>query len=275
MARVTMADVALEAGVNKGTVSRALRGDRRISAETRGRVWETAKKLGYELDAVASGLSSRRTGVAAVVLERMDAPWTGEFLGAAAGVLSRCKMELLLFEGGSASLAANVLRRIEGRKADGLIWFGAPAPELGALEIPVVCIGASSRAGQFSVALERESVSARIRALAGRRPVRYRGGPAAVMEFLSKLETETGVGEPFVIWDAPKNPPDGERPDLICGDERLARLLHVDCLRVPVRELGVLAARVMTNAIRGSGVRPAVTLVKTTLVSAAGELILG
>ena len=190
-------------------------------------------------------------------------------------MLSRCKMELLLFEGGSASLAANVLRRIEGRKADGLIWFGAPAPELGALEIPVVCIGASSRAGQFSVALERESVSARIRALAGRRPVRYRGGPAAVMEFLSKLETETGVGEPFVIWDAPKNPPDGERPDLICGDERLARLLHVDCLRVPVRELGVLAARVMTNAIRGSGVRPAVTLVKTTLVSAAGELILG
>lgn len=275
MARVTMADVALEAGVNKGTVSRALRGDRRISAETRGRVWETAKKLGYELDAVASGLSSRRTGVAAVVLERMDAPWTGEFLSAAAGVLSRCKMELLLFEGGSASLVANVLRRIEGRKADGLIWFGAPAPELGALEIPVVCIGASSRAGQFSVALERESVSARIRALAGRRPVRYRGGPAAVMEFLSKLETETGVGEPFVIWDAPKNPPDGERPDLICGDERLARLLHVDCLRVPVRELGVLAARVMTNAIRGSGVRPAVTLVKTTLVSAAGELILG
>ncbi len=275
MARVTMADVALEAGVNKGTVSRALRGDRRISAETRGRVWETAKKLGYELDAVASGLSSKRTGVAAVVLERMDAPWTGEFLSAAAGVLSRCKMELLLFEGGSASLAANVLRRIEGRKADGLIWFGAPAPELGALEIPVVCIGASSRAGQFSVALERESVSARIRALAGRRPVRYRGGPAAVMEFLSKLETETGVGEPFVIWDAPKNPPDGERPDLICGDERLARLLHVDCLRVPVRELGVLAARVMTNAIRGSGVRPAVTLVKTTLVSAAGELILG
>ena len=224
---------------------------------------------------MASGLSSKRTGVAAVVLERMDAPWTGEFLSAAAGVLSRCKMELLLFEGGSASLAANVLRRIEGRKADGLIWFGAPAPELGALEIPVVCIGASSRAGQFCVALERKSVSARIRALAGRRPVRYRGGPAAVMEFLSKLETETGVGEPFVIWDAPKNPPDGERPDLICGDERLARLLHVDCLRVPVRELGVLAARVMTNAIRGSGVRPAVTLVKTTLVSAAGELILG
>ena len=126
MARVTMADVALEAGVNKGTVSRALRGDRRISAETRGRVWETAKKLGYELDAVASGLSSRRTGVAAVVLERMDAPWTGEFLSAAAGVLSRCKMELLLFEGGSASLAANVLRRIEGRKADGLIWFRRP-----------------------------------------------------------------------------------------------------------------------------------------------------
>lgn len=275
MARVTMADVALKAGVNKGTVSRALRGDRRISAETRGRVWEAAKKLGYELDAVASGLSSKRTGVIGVVLERMDAPWTGEFLSAVAGVLSRCKMELLLFEGGSASLAANVLRRVEGRKADGLIWFGAQVRELGALEIPVVCIGPLACAGQFSVALERESVSARVRALAGRRPVRYRGGPAAVMEFLSELETEMGDGEPFVIWDGPKNPPDGERPDLTCGDERMARLLRANCLRVPVRELGVLAARVLTNAIRGSGVRPAVTLVKTTLVSTAGELILG
>lgn len=275
MARVTMADVALEAGVNKGTVSRALRGDRRISAETRGRVWKAAKKLGYELDAVASGLSSKRTGVIGVVLERMDAPWTGEFLSAVSGVLSRCKMELLLFEGGSASLAANVLRRVEGRKADGLIWFGAQARELGALEIPVVCIGPSACAGQFSVALERESVSARVRALAGRRPVRYRGGPAAVMEFLAELETEMGDGEPFVIWDGAKNPPDGERPDLLCGDERLARLLRASCLRVPVRELGVLAARVLTNAIRGSGVRPAVTLVKTMLVSTAGELILG
>jgi len=275
MARFTMADVALEAGVNKGTVSRALRGDRRISAETRGRVWKAAKKLGYELDTVASGLSSRRTGVIGVALERMDAPWTGEFLSAVTGVLSRCKMEPLLFEGGSASPAANVLRRVEGRKVDGLIWFGTQVQELGALEIPVVCVGAPACAKQFSVALERESVSARVRALAGRRPVRYRGGPTAVMGFLSDLERETGSGEPFVIWDGVKNPPDGERPDLTCGDEQLARVLRANCLRVPVRELGVLAARVLTNAIRGSGVRPAVMLVRTALVSAAGELILG
>ena len=69
MTRVTMADVAAAAGVNKGTVSRALRGDKRISNETRERIWRIARELGYEPDAVASGLSSRRTGVVAVVVE--------------------------------------------------------------------------------------------------------------------------------------------------------------------------------------------------------------
>ena len=42
-----MADVAAAAGVNKGTVSRALRGDKRISNETRERIWRIARELGY------------------------------------------------------------------------------------------------------------------------------------------------------------------------------------------------------------------------------------
>ncbi len=271
-----MADVAERAGVNKGTVSRALRGDRRISSETRQRVWNAAKELGYELDAVASGLSSRRTGVIGVAVERMDAPWAGEFLSAAAGVLLRCKMELLLMDaGGGAGSAVNVTRRVEGRKADGLIWLGEQSVDCGALDIPVVRVGQIESKNEFRVWLECRDSLNRVRALAGGRPVTYCRGPDALMGFLSCLEDGGGDGEPFIIWDGLRTLPAGERPSLICGDERLARWMGVGCLRVPVRELGVLSARVLTNVIRETGVRPSVTLVKAPYLSASGELILG
>ena len=51
-----MEDVAKLAGVNKATVSRALKGDSRISSATREKVWEAARSLGYQPDAVAGGL---------------------------------------------------------------------------------------------------------------------------------------------------------------------------------------------------------------------------
>ncbi len=268
-----MADVANRAGVNKGTVSRALRGDRRISPATRERVWDAAKELGYELDAVASGLSSRRTGVIGVVVERMDAPWTGEFLSAASAVLLRCKMELLLMEGGSgAGFAANVMRRIEGRKADGLIWLGDGPLDI-ALDIPVIRVGKIDDGKEYHVGFERQDVLNRVRTLAKGRGIIYRGGEFSAMNFLSCLEGNGG-GEKFIIWDGLRTLPADERPSLICGDETLARWMGVPYLRFPVREFGILSARVLTNVIRDIGVRPSVTLVKVPLISANGELLL-
>lgn len=49
--RVTMKDIAKAAGVTTATVSYALRGFQRISDETRARVAETARRLGYRPDA--------------------------------------------------------------------------------------------------------------------------------------------------------------------------------------------------------------------------------
>jgi len=50
MKRITQAQIAREVGVNKATVSRALAGDPRISAETAGRVRKLAARLGYRPD---------------------------------------------------------------------------------------------------------------------------------------------------------------------------------------------------------------------------------
>ena len=44
--RITIKDIAREVGVHHATVSRALRGDPRITEETRGRIREVAVKFG-------------------------------------------------------------------------------------------------------------------------------------------------------------------------------------------------------------------------------------
>ena len=68
--RVTLADVALEAGVSPITASRSLRGDAPVSLEVRAKVKAAADKLGYVPDPAARALASAR-GASIVVLVPM------------------------------------------------------------------------------------------------------------------------------------------------------------------------------------------------------------
>lgn len=54
-----MSAIAREAGVGKATVSLALRNDPRLRAETRERVQEVARKMGYQANAVVSNLMAQ------------------------------------------------------------------------------------------------------------------------------------------------------------------------------------------------------------------------
>lgn len=54
--RVTMAQIAAEAGVSKNTVSLALRGDRQVTAATRERIEKIADRLGYQRNPLMSHL---------------------------------------------------------------------------------------------------------------------------------------------------------------------------------------------------------------------------
>lgn len=56
---VSMADVALAAGVSKNTVSLALRGDPRISAPTSRRILRVSRRLGYKRNPVVGELMAR------------------------------------------------------------------------------------------------------------------------------------------------------------------------------------------------------------------------
>jgi LacI family transcriptional regulator len=123
-----MDDVARLAGVNKATVSRALKGDHRISAATREKVWKAAKVLGYHPDAVARGLSSKRSDMVAIVVRRLDSPWIGGVLCGVLRVLERQSVDVLLKEAAEENQAARIVREISSRRADGILWFGT-APD--------------------------------------------------------------------------------------------------------------------------------------------------
>ncbi len=73
--RVSIKDIAEAAGVSHSTVSRALRGAGRMSDETRRRILELAKEMGYTPDAQARSLVKGRTNTVGVVVTTIADPF--------------------------------------------------------------------------------------------------------------------------------------------------------------------------------------------------------
>ena len=76
--RVTIAEVAKEAGVSIATVSRVLnhrKGKIKISDETKTTVRSAAKRLGYQADPFASALRTRRSGLFGAIIRDLRDPF--------------------------------------------------------------------------------------------------------------------------------------------------------------------------------------------------------
>jgi DNA-binding LacI/PurR family transcriptional regulator len=65
---ITSYDVAQQAGVSQPTVSRAFDPNGNINPETRKRVLETARQLGYQPNAIARGLTTQRTDIVGIIM---------------------------------------------------------------------------------------------------------------------------------------------------------------------------------------------------------------
>ncbi|HEX5574621.1 MAG TPA: LacI family DNA-binding transcriptional regulator, partial [Gemmatimonadales bacterium] len=81
--RTTIADVAREAGVNKGTVSRALRGIPGVGASTRERIIETADRLDFSASHLATALASGQSRTVGIVLPTLRSWYFSEFASGA------------------------------------------------------------------------------------------------------------------------------------------------------------------------------------------------
>jgi LacI family transcriptional regulator len=76
--RVTVADVAREAGVSTMTVSRVVNHKEGVSASTRQHVQAAIDRLGYTPSDIARGLATNRTGPLGLVMPGISNPFLCE-----------------------------------------------------------------------------------------------------------------------------------------------------------------------------------------------------
>lgn len=75
MMAVTIVDIAREVKMTHGTVSRALRDSRQVSLETRRRIQQTARKMGYMPNALARNLRTQSSNTIGVIAPSVV--WSG------------------------------------------------------------------------------------------------------------------------------------------------------------------------------------------------------
>ncbi|MEU6527212.1 LacI family DNA-binding transcriptional regulator [Streptomyces sp. NPDC046924] len=119
---VTLAEVAQHAGVSASTVSYVLSGKRSISANTRRRVEESIRRLGYHPNAGARALASNRSNVIALMIPLrtdMYVPVMMEIAVAVATTARTHGYDVLLLTGEEGP---DAVRRVVGSGlADGMI----------------------------------------------------------------------------------------------------------------------------------------------------------
>jgi DNA-binding LacI/PurR family transcriptional regulator len=153
---VTMADLAELAGVSKITVSRALRENGIVSADTREKVRALAAEHGYRLNVSARNLRMRQSHTIAVIVEMtpslnrpMSDPYPLELLGGIAQELATVNYSVLLTTRQGAFAPAV-------QAADAMILLGQGAKQQAVhmfdrLRLPMVVWGAPSPGDQHIV----------------------------------------------------------------------------------------------------------------------------
>ena len=152
---VGIRDIAEAAGVSISTVSTILNNKSdnvRISAETRQRVSEIARRLGYQPNFFASALRSNRTGIVGAI-NLNPSGWFMGRLGMEAQLAAR-KRGVELFIGGVQDGPEGVeaqLTLLQGQLFDGFVLLGdmpnyrEVARKLKNLDKPLVSVAAGNR----------------------------------------------------------------------------------------------------------------------------------
>lgn len=126
---VTMRDIAKKLNISHTTVSRALRGDRRISEATRARVQAVAEEMGYRVNVAARALSSKRMCSIALVVPDVLDPFYAGIIAGVDEVTRRNGYSLLLYISHSdPQREASALAEATEGRYDGTIFFRRMLP---------------------------------------------------------------------------------------------------------------------------------------------------
>lgn len=117
----TMKDVAREAGVALGTVSKVFNG-LPVGVDYRKRVEAAAQQLGYQVNQYARGLKTNKTNTVAVILPGVNHPFFSELAQCICEALNRQDYRMLLYVTASKpEIEQNCVNMVRQNKADGII----------------------------------------------------------------------------------------------------------------------------------------------------------
>lgn len=146
MAGIT--DVARRAGVSPATASRALTGRGYVAADTREKVEQAARDLGYVASSSAASLVTGRTESVGVVMPSADRWFFAEVLAGIQDALIEHRRDLVLYgaPGGSDARAHIFDYALSRKRFDGIIAVGIEPDaremeRLAALGKPMVAVG--------------------------------------------------------------------------------------------------------------------------------------
>ncbi len=142
--RVTIRDVAAQAGVSVATVSKVINQRYGVAAGTFARVQAVIKELGYEASLVAQSLRNHRTNVIGILVADIE-PFSTELLKGAADAIRGTGFELVVYSAGGRTgdpqgWEQRYLTRLSGTLVDGAVLV-TPAVDLEGLPgTPVVAV---------------------------------------------------------------------------------------------------------------------------------------
>lgn len=120
--RITIADVAREAGVSRQTVSRVLNNKGEIKDETLSRVREVIERLDYRPSSIARGLATRRTLTIGLIVPDIANPFFADISRGADDTAQEGGFSLVLCNTGEdPQREADLLRKLEQRSVDGVV----------------------------------------------------------------------------------------------------------------------------------------------------------
>lgn len=119
--RATSYDVARHAGVSQSAVSRCFKPGASVAPKTREKIMAAAKELGYQPNAIAQGLITRRSHLVAIVISNLTNLYYPEVLAELTQRLSARSIRVLLFSLAAESDVDDVLDQIWRYRVDGAI----------------------------------------------------------------------------------------------------------------------------------------------------------
>ncbi|WP_339947445.1 LacI family DNA-binding transcriptional regulator [uncultured Albimonas sp.] len=165
--------IAEEFGVSSATVSNALSGKGRVSAELAQRIRERAQEMGYAPSPPARALRTGRTGVIGLVLADLSNPLFPRFARAVDAAAERAGYGVLIADShGDVNAQTAALQRLVRRGADGIVVVPRRGTRVLELDVPLAVIDAPSTPGNTVCADHRgggAALASRMLALGHRR----------------------------------------------------------------------------------------------------------